>query len=113
MSLETPIRDIVDRCRVWESHADSDNQRFSKPGPDRALPIYTVNESGCGTDDRIVAAVTTSQTGSVGDFAQTAASRSGGAATTSQANAFAFGTVVTAFVGGGSEACSAGEDCKF
>ena len=21
---ETPIRDIVDRCRVWESHADSD-----------------------------------------------------------------------------------------
>ena len=21
--LETPIRDIVDRCRVWESHADS------------------------------------------------------------------------------------------
>ena len=24
VSPETPIRDIVDRCRVWESHADSD-----------------------------------------------------------------------------------------
>ena len=62
VSPETPIRDIVDRCQVWESHADSDARRFRKPGPDRALPIYTVNESGCGTDDRIVAAVTTSQT---------------------------------------------------
>ena len=43
-------------------HADSDARRLSKPGPDRALPIYMVNESGCGTDDWIVAAVTTSQT---------------------------------------------------
>ena len=34
---ETPIRDIVDRCRVWESHADSDDRRFSKPGHDRTL----------------------------------------------------------------------------
>ena len=24
---ETPIRDIVDHCRVWESHADSDKGR--------------------------------------------------------------------------------------
>ena len=35
---ETPIWDIVDRCWVWESHADSDVRRFSKPGPERALP---------------------------------------------------------------------------
>ena len=28
---ETPIWDIVDRCRVWESHADSDVRRISKP----------------------------------------------------------------------------------
>ena len=34
VSPETPIRDIVDRCRVWESHADLDVQRASKPGPD-------------------------------------------------------------------------------
>ena len=26
VSLETPIRDIVDHCRVWESHADSDTR---------------------------------------------------------------------------------------
>ena len=34
---ETPIRDVVDRCRVWESHADPEIQRISKPSPD---PIY-------------------------------------------------------------------------
>ena len=55
---ETPIRDIVDRCRVWESHADTEAQRLNKPGPERALPIYTDDEPGCGLDDRMVAAVT-------------------------------------------------------
>ena len=59
---ETPIWDIVDRCRVWESHADSDVRRISKPGPDRAFPTYVVSYSERGTDDRRVAAVTTSQT---------------------------------------------------
>ena len=73
---ETPIRDIVDRCRLWESHADSDSRRFGRPGPERALPIYTVDDEGGGSDDRVVVAVTTSPTAppSVGDFAQTAAS---------------------------------------
>ena len=52
---ETPIRDIVDCCRMWESHADTEAR---KPGPERALPIYTVDEPGCGLDDRMVAAVT-------------------------------------------------------
>ena len=28
---ETPIRDVVDRCRVWESHADPAVRRVSKP----------------------------------------------------------------------------------
>ena len=60
VSPETPIQDIVDRCQVWESHADS--RRLSKPEPDMELPIYAVNESGCGMDNRMVAAVTTSQT---------------------------------------------------
>ena len=49
------IRDIVDRCRVWESHADSDVRRISKPGPDRAFPTYVVSDSEMGTDDRRVA----------------------------------------------------------
>ena len=39
---ETPIRDIVDRCRVWESHADSDVRRAVKPGPDPTFPIWSV-----------------------------------------------------------------------
>ena len=31
---ETPIRDVVDRCHVWESHADPASRRVSKPSPD-------------------------------------------------------------------------------
>ena len=37
---------------------DTEARRFSKPGPERALPIYTIDEPGCGLDDRMVAAVT-------------------------------------------------------
>ena len=35
---ETPIRDVVDRCRVWESHADPEIQRVSKPSPEPTYP---------------------------------------------------------------------------
>ena len=35
---ETPSRDIVDRCRVWESHTDPASSRLTKPNNDR---IYT------------------------------------------------------------------------
>ena len=31
--LETPLRDVVDLCRVWESHADPAVRRVSKPSP--------------------------------------------------------------------------------
>ena len=31
---ETPIRDVVDRCRVWESHADPASSRMRKPTTD-------------------------------------------------------------------------------
>ena len=51
----------MNRCRVWESHADSDVQRISKPGPDRAFPTYMVSVPKGELDDRRVAAVTTSQ----------------------------------------------------
>ena len=34
ISPETPIRDVVDRCRVWESHANPAVRRTSKPAPD-------------------------------------------------------------------------------
>ena len=49
---------IVCRCRVWESHADTEARRFGKPSPGRVLPIYTVNEPGCWMHDHMVAAVT-------------------------------------------------------
>ena len=58
---ETPIRDIVDRCRVWESHANSDVRRVSKPGPEPVFPTYVVSGPDRGVDDIRVAAVTTPQ----------------------------------------------------
>ena len=54
---ETPIRDVVDRCRVWESHADPEIRRVSKPIPEPVYPAYVVSESDKGVDDLCVAAV--------------------------------------------------------
>ena len=56
-----PIRNIVDRCRVWESHADSEIRRVCKPGPKPVFPTYVVSESDKGVDDPRVAAVTIPQ----------------------------------------------------
>ena len=56
---DTPIQDIVDRCRVWEGHADADNRRGSRLGPERALPIYVVDDTSGQSADQTVAAVTT------------------------------------------------------
>ena len=42
---ETHIRDVVDRCRVWESHADREIRRVSKPSPDPIYPAYVVSNS--------------------------------------------------------------------
>ena len=53
---ETPIRDIVDQCRVWESHADTGGRRNVKPGLERALPVYTVDEPGGGGGGGVVLA---------------------------------------------------------
>ena len=61
VSPETPIQDIVDRCRVWESHADLNIWILSRPGPDRTLPIYMVDALSEAVDDRVVAAVATTQ----------------------------------------------------
>ena len=54
---ETPIRDVVDRCRVWESHADPEIRRVSKPGPEPIYPAYVVDESDNGVDEVRVATV--------------------------------------------------------
>ena len=41
---DTPLRDIVDRCRVWESHGTMDIRRVSKPVPDPVYPTYKVEQ---------------------------------------------------------------------
>ena len=55
---ETPIRDIVDRCRVWESHADPASRRLTKPNPDPIYPAYVVGEAEYNTATIRVAEVT-------------------------------------------------------
>ena len=45
VSPETPIRDVVDRCRAWESHADPAVRRIGKPNPDPTYPTYAVGDS--------------------------------------------------------------------
>ena len=111
---ETPIWDIVDRCRVWESHADSDNRRGGRPGPERALPIYMVDDVSGGRDDRTMAAVTTLPTAPEqwGIIARTAASHLSGAAAASQTSTVGFVTVVTTATGWGPDttACPTSPD---
>ena len=51
VSPETPLQDIVDRCRVWESHADLEDQGGWYPSPRRSLPVYTINDGGNAGDD--------------------------------------------------------------
>ena len=48
---ETPIRDVVDRCRVWESHADPEI-------PDPIYPPYVVGDSDNAGETILVAAAT-------------------------------------------------------
>ena len=58
---ETPIRDVVDRCRVWESHACPEIRMVSKPVPELVYPAYVVSESDKRVEDLRVAAVATPQ----------------------------------------------------
>ena len=62
--------------------ADTEAQRISKLTPERALPIYTVDEPGCGLDHRMVAAGDR-PAGGAGTVAQTVAPHPGGAGVTS------------------------------
>ena len=47
---DTPLRDIVDLYRVWESHADPEVRRISKPMPEPAYPTYVVKQSKYETE---------------------------------------------------------------
>ena len=55
--LENPIRDVVDRCRVWESHADPAVCRVSKSSPEQTYPAYVVGDSDSISETTWVAAV--------------------------------------------------------
>ena len=55
---ESPIRDVVDRCRVWESHADPEIRRISKPSPEPIYPAYVVGDSDNVVEEIRVTAVT-------------------------------------------------------
>ena len=60
---ETPIRDVVDHCRVWESHADPAVHRVSKPSPDPTYPAYVVGDADRTSGTTRVAAVTGQRSG--------------------------------------------------
>ena len=60
---ETPIRNVVDRCRIWESHADPAVHRVSKPSPDPIYPAYVVGDSDNISETTRVAAVTRPMSG--------------------------------------------------
>ena len=47
---DTPLRDIVHRCRVWESHAYPEVRRISKPIPEPAYPTYVVKQPDYETE---------------------------------------------------------------
>ena len=54
---DTPLRDIVDRCRVWESHADPEVRRISNPLPDTVYPTYVVEQPDYETEPVCVVTV--------------------------------------------------------
>ena len=58
MPPETPIRVIVDRCRVWESHADPSARRLTKPSPDPIYPMHTIGDADYNIDTIRVAEIT-------------------------------------------------------
>ena len=48
----------MDRCRAWESHADPEIRRVSKPGPEPIYPAYVVGDSDKVVEEIQVVAVT-------------------------------------------------------
>ena len=53
----------MDRCRVWETHADPAVRRVSKPSPDQNYPAYVVGDSDSTSEKTQVAAVTQPRSG--------------------------------------------------
>ena len=55
--LDTPISSIVDRCRVWESHGNTETRRVSKPMPEAVYPTYVVGQPDYETEPVCVVTV--------------------------------------------------------
>ena len=55
---ETLIRKVVDRCRVWESHADPEIRRVCKPVLDPIYPTYVIGDLDKVVEEIRVAVVT-------------------------------------------------------
>ena len=110
MPPETPIRDVVDRCRIWESHADPAVHRVSKPSPDPIYPAYVVGDSDNISD---------TDTGGGGHQAEVGSGTAGGLAPTvtddrrypsSDTGSACSGEVVTASGGRDTESPVAGRE---
>ena len=54
---DMPLRDIVDRCRVWESHADPEVRQISKPMLEPVYPTYLVKQPDYETEPVCVVTV--------------------------------------------------------
>ena len=54
---DMPLRDIVDRCRVWESHGNTETRRVSKPMPEPVYPTYVVEQPDYETEPVCVVSV--------------------------------------------------------
>ena len=53
----------MDRCRVWESHADAAVRRIGKPNPDPTYPTYAVGDADSDNETTRVAVVTGQRSG--------------------------------------------------
>ena len=54
---DTLLRNIVDRCRVWESHGSPEARRISKPMPEPVYPTYVVEQQDYETEPVCVVTV--------------------------------------------------------
>ena len=54
---DTPLQDIVDRCRLWESYGDPEVRRVSKPMPEPVYPTYVVEQPDYETEPVCVVTV--------------------------------------------------------
>ena len=55
MGPDTPITDIVDRCRVWESHEEINSGRGINPKLDRPHVVFQITDSNNNEQDETAA----------------------------------------------------------